>query len=242
MTDHAVYLQPAFIIQHRNYQETSLILEVLTRDFGRISLLAKGVKKVKSKTAGLLQPFIPLAISYVGKTDLKLLTGVEIIQPFQPITGIALYCGFYLNELISRFLHPNDPHADVFMAYAQCLSGLAEDVNAEAALRIFELNLMECSGYGLTLDYDLRHNKPIEALKKYQFDSESGLIEAVDGSFSGATLLALKRRQLTDTQTLREAKQLMRQVIDGHLQGRPLKSRAVIQKIIKKTAHSNESV
>ena len=86
MTDSAVYLQPAFILQQRKFKETSLILDVLTRDFGRVSLLAKGVRKAKSKTAGVLQPFIPLAVSYVGKTELKTLTHVEIIPPCHSIT------------------------------------------------------------------------------------------------------------------------------------------------------------
>jgi DNA repair protein RecO (recombination protein O) len=100
MTDNAVYLQPAFILQQRKFRETSLIIDVLTRDFGRISLLAKGVRKAKSKTAGLLQPFIPLTLSYVGKSELKTLTDVEITQPFIQLQGLAVYCGFYVNELI----------------------------------------------------------------------------------------------------------------------------------------------
>ena len=105
MTDSAVYLQPAFILQQRKFRETSLIIDVLTRDFGRVSLLAKGVRKAKSKTAGLLQPFIPLTLSYFGKTELKTLTDVEITQPFIQLQGLALYCGFYVNELVGCFLH-----------------------------------------------------------------------------------------------------------------------------------------
>jgi len=230
MTESAVYLQPAFILQHRKYRETSLIIDVLTRDFGRISLLAKGVRKTKSKTAGMLQPFIPLLVSYFGKAELKTLTDVEMIQPFSEIKGLALYCGFYINELVGYFLHKYDPHPEVFGHYGECLSCLSDGPNVEAALRQFELSLMECAGYGLQLEYD-DSESPIESLKKYEFNAGKGAVEVVDGPFSGRTLLALSSGELTDPQVLSEAKILMRTVIDTYLQGKQLKSRAVINKV-----------
>jgi DNA repair protein RecO (recombination protein O) len=264
MTESAVYLQPAFVLQYRKYRETSLIIDAFTRDFGRVSLLAKGVRKIKSKTAGILQPFIPLTISYFGKAELKTLTDVErracsiqvcgihsipgdcrtgsrpvrdihsipgdIIQPFSEIKGLALYCGFYINELVGCFLHKYDPHPEVFDHYSECLSGLAEGANMEAVLRLFELNLMENAGYGLQLEYD-DNEKPIESLKKYDFNVGLGPVESADGRFSGKMLLALGSRDLADPQVLSEAKILMRMVIDVYLQGRRLKSRAVINKV-----------
>jgi DNA repair protein RecO (recombination protein O) len=233
MTDNAVYLQPAFILQQRKFRETSLIIDVLTRDFGRISLLAKGVRKAKSKTAGLLQPFIPLTLSYVGKSELKTLTDVEITQPFIQLQGLAVYCGFYVNELIGCFLHQYDPHPEVFAYYKKCLSCLSDSSKIEATLRIFELDLMDAVGYGLQLDHDFHHNKAIQPLTNYHFNVEQGPIEASDGSFSGKTLQALHLRQLTDPQVLAEAKILMRKVISVYLHGKPLKSRAVINQIIQ---------
>jgi DNA repair protein RecO (recombination protein O) len=264
MTETAVYLQPAFILQQRKYRETSLIIDALTRDFGRISLLAKGVRKAKSKTAGTLQPFIPLTISYVGKAELKTLVDVErrassrqacgihsipgdcrtgsgpvrgihsipgdIIQPFNEIKGLALYCGFYINELVACFLHKYDPHPEVFGYYGECLSCLAKGSNMEAALRLFELNLLECAGYGLQLEYD-DHEKPIDSLKRYDFNVGQGPVAVADGQISGKTLQALSSRELIDPQVLSEAKLLMRTVIDVYLQGRQLKSRAVINKV-----------
>ncbi len=264
MTETAVYLQPAFILQQRKYRETSLIIDALTRDFGRISLLAKGVRKTKSKTAGMLQPFIPLTISYFGSTELKMLTDVERLADSRPagglhaipgdcragslpaggihsipgdiiqrpceLKGLALYCGFYVNELVACFLHKYDPHPEVFAYYCECLSGLADGAGMEAPLRLFELKLMECVGYGLQLEYD-DNEKPIESLKKYGFNVGQGPVEAVNGQFSGKTLQALGSRELTDPQVLSEAKTLMRVVIDVYLQGRQLKSRSVINKV-----------
>jgi len=233
MTDSVVYLQPAFILQQRKYRETSLIIDVLTRDYGRVSLLAKGVRKAKSKTAGLLQPFIPLTLSYFGKTELKTLRDVELTQPFIPLQGLALYCGFYVNELVTCFLHPYDPHPDVFSHYEQCLSGLGESSKIEAALRIFELNLMDAVGYGLQLEYDFHTEQAVQPLTHYHFNVEQGPVAAPDGRFSGKTLQALKLREFTEPQVLIDAKLLMRTVIGVYLNGKPLKSRAVINNIIK---------
>jgi DNA repair protein RecO (recombination protein O) len=233
MTDRAVFLQPAFILQQRKFRETSLIIDALTRDFGRVSLLAKGVRKAKSKTAGLLQPFIPLTLSYLGKSELKILTHVEITQPFIQLQGLAVYCGFYANELIGCFLHQHDPHPEVFAYYEKCLSGLSDRSKIEAALRIFELDLLAAVGYGLQLEYDFHHNQDIQPLTRYHFNVEQGPIKAPDGYFSGKTLQALHLRQLTDPQVLAEAKTLMRKVIAVYLNGKPLKSRAVINQIIQ---------
>lgn len=235
MTDTSVYLQPAFILQQRKFRETSLIMDVLTRDFGRISLLAKGVRKPKSLTAGLLQPFIPLAVSYFGKAELKTLTAVESIQPCLQLQGTALYSGFYINELISCFLHKDDPHPEVYDHYRECLSALSEQETMEAALRNFELNLISHAGYGLQLHHVADKKSPS---KKYTFDAEQGLIEDDDGKFSSETLQAISLREFSDPQVLLEAKRLMRTVINACLQGKPLKSRTIINQIIKHTKNA----
>jgi DNA repair protein RecO (recombination protein O) len=249
MTESAVYLQPAFILQQHKYRETSLIIDALTLDFGRISLLAKGVRKTKSKTAGLLQPFIPLTLSYFGKAELKTLSHVElracsrpasgidaipgdISQSFSELKGLAVYCGFYINELVSCFLHKYDPHPEVFGYYGECLSALVDGPTLEPALRLFELKLMECVGYGLQLDYDDKEN-PIESFKQYGFNVGQGPVEVLEGQYSGRTLQALSSRELIDPQVLSEAKLLMRAVIDVYLQGRQLKSRTVFNKVMK---------
>jgi DNA repair protein RecO (recombination protein O) len=238
MTETVVYLQPAFILQYRKYRETSLIMDVLTRDYGRVSVLAKGVRKSKSKTAGLLQPFRSLVISYLGKTELKVLTHVEIFPSGIELKGMACYSGFYLNELIAFFLHKDDPHPEVFNHYLECLIDLSSHSVTEAALRTFELNLLGNAGYGLQFDHDYQNNRQVEPFKNYLFDVEKGPIEAENGQYSGATLRAISSRDFSDPQVCIDAKRLMRAVIDVNLQGKPLKSRAIIHKIFKQTRNA----
>jgi Recombinational DNA repair protein (RecF pathway) len=118
-----VYLQAGFILQSTQYRETSLLLEVLTQDFGKVKLLAKGVRKLKSKTAGVLRPFIPLYFTFTGKTELKLLTHTEIATTFTELNGWQLYCGFYINELVIHLLHLYDPYPEVFCCVSAMLIG-----------------------------------------------------------------------------------------------------------------------
>ncbi|NOT86001.1 MAG: DNA repair protein RecO [Methylococcaceae bacterium] len=245
MTETVVVLQPAFILQHRHYRETSLILDLLTRDHGIVGVLAKGVRKTKSKTAGILQPFKALSISYYGKADLKTLTQVELQPGLTDLTGLALYCGFYVNELISRFLHKHDPHPEVYADYLACLTQMAQIVatdhsphlsltpllQLEAVLRIFELNLMQHIGLALLTQHDAHTEAAIKPAARYHFQAELGVIEHYEGTVSGKTIQAINDKLFTDAQTLCEVKKIMRSVINFHLQGRPLKSRDILSKI-----------
>ena len=234
MSDTVVHSQPAFILHQQHYRESSLIIDVLTRDLGRISLVAKGVRKAKSKTVGILRPFTGLSLSFVGKSDLRTLTDAEMVGLPNELIGLALYCGFYINELVSNFLHKDDPHPEVFADYQDCLSKLAQGTHIEAALRVFELNLMDYVGYGVNLRYDLHNEKPITPNKKYLFNKDAGLVEDSDGPFSGSALQAMEQRQFDDPTVLNVAKQLMRTVIDSHLHGKQLKSRSFINNIVKR--------
>jgi DNA repair protein RecO (recombination protein O) len=234
MNDSQVLLQPAFILQHKKYRETSLILDVLTRDFGIVSLLARGVRKKKSKTAGLLLGFSALNLSYFGKNELKILSHVELGSENINLTGLSLYCGFYINELVAYFLHKYDPHPEIFSEYEQCLLLLTDTDKVEQILRFFELNLLEQLGYGLQLSVESTSHKLVMPQKKYIFCGESGLIENSEGYICGGTLLAMEERAQLDRKALFEAKHLMRRIIDFLLEGKELKSRAVLANIIKK--------
>jgi len=234
MTESRVFLQPAYILEQRSYRESSLLISAFTRDYGRIALVAKGVKKVKSKTRGVLQPFIPLKISFFGTSELKSLTDAELAEQFRPLGGMALYCGFYVNELLGEFLHPNDPYPELFADYRRCLSAMQDSDNIEAVLRVFELDLLEKAGYGLHLGYDFRHHEAVDPTKTYHLDDDLSPVAASDGLFTGQTLLAIQRRDFYDKAVLIETKRLLRHVLDTLLQGKTLHSRRVLSDIVKR--------
>ncbi|WP_198245068.1 DNA repair protein RecO [methane-oxidizing endosymbiont of Gigantopelta aegis] len=231
MSRTTVLRQPAFVLQRKNYRETSLIVDVLTENEGVVSLVAKGIRHKKTTLAAILQPFVQLELSWRGQSTLKPLLQAELSTDFS-LSGMALYCGFYVNELVHCFLHPYDPNPDVFRLYRRCLADLQSAENVASVLRYFELDLLRCAGYGVSLDQD-KHSASIKADMRYRFVEGEGFVADTNGRVSGATLLALYRREALDSLKLQEAKALMREVIDDLLAGKVLKSRAVLTSIMR---------
>jgi DNA repair protein RecO (recombination protein O) len=181
----------------------------------------------------LLQPFRPLLIALGGRGEVKTLTRVEPASPAHALGGRGLYCGFYLNELLLRLLGRADPHEHLFDHYAVALAGLAQAPDPAPTLRRFELRLLEELGYALVLDRDAERQRPLRPQARYRYDPDRGPVEspadAPGFSVAGRTLLALAGGEALDATQAREAKELMRRVLDRHLGGRPLKSRELFR-------------
>ena len=226
-----VLLQDGFVLHYKIYRETSLILEIYTRDFGKLPVIAKGARRARSKFSGLLQPFRLLKLSWCGKSELCTLTDAETVPPLIHLSGKALYCGFYLNELLTRFLHRHDPHDKVFSVYDHTLSLLASGHSIEESLRNFELILLAQVGYGLQIEHETENGKRIEPDKRYKYVIEKGPVEVKSGdnTVRGSTLIGMQNYQLADSIALYEAKRLLRRVIDFHLGGKPLVSRSLFR-------------
>ena len=180
----------AFVLHQRAFQETSALIECFTQDHGIVALVARGVKRPRSRWYGAMQPFLLLQIDWVGKTDFKTLTQVEA-QGLQPaLRGAHIRIGMYLNELLLRLLHRGDPHPAVFQAYHETLLAIGaldqtdgDQQQQETLLRRFELLLLADLGYGLDFN--------CEPDLLYCYEPDRGLIEAVDPAStqvaSGAT-------------------------------------------------------
>jgi len=188
-----VSLQQGYVLHHWPYRDTSLLVEILTRDHGRIGLVARGAKRSKSRLYGVLQPFIPLIVSWSGKGDLGTLTTAEAQGPVTWLCGRAMMNGFYINELLLRLLHRHDPHPDLFDEYTRVLRRLSEIAEGTAsklpedllnetsfreqwALRIFEKNMLRELGYGLVLDHDVVTGQPVTKDGYYAYYLDRGPI------------------------------------------------------------------
>jgi DNA repair protein RecO (recombination protein O) len=203
-------------------------MDVFTRDQGMVGVLAKGALRGKKTQAGLLQPFLPLRISWRGRSDLPPLIAVEARGRAPGLTGRALYCGFYLNELLYYLLHRHDPHPGIFELYESTLLTLQSDQPIEGILRNFELSLLEQMGYGLALEHESDNGAPVESGRHYHYIIEQGprqTTQADKQCYRGSTLLALAAGTVSGAEQQAEAKRLMRRVINHYLAGRELKSR-----------------
>ncbi|GGW80823.1 DNA repair protein RecO [Alteromonas halophila] len=223
---HPSWLQ-AFVLHRRAYRETSYLIDFFTLEAGKVSAVAKGVRSVKSDRKSLLQPFQSLRIQLRGKTDLKNLTQVESLTPAIALTGNALFCGMYVNELTNRIMPAGLESEVMFTAYTKALQNLAYQNDKELALRTFEFALLEEMGLMPEWGIEARTQTPVIANQWYRYASDEGMVAAIEsepGSIRGDILLALAQGEWHgDSQ--RAAKKLSRQILLPLLGARPLKSR-----------------
>ena len=227
-----VQQQPGYILHHRPFRDSSQILTVVTRDHGKVDVVARGSRAARSKLAGVLRPFLPLRVSWVSKSDLGTLTGAEAAGAPAGMTGDALLSGYYVNELLMHFLHRHDPQTEIFTLYERTLHGLVQAKSIAANLRSFEMELLGLLGYGVNLAEDADSLQALEADKCYEFRADRGVLETQRSGgamiFRGATLTAIAAQQFESADVLRAANRLLREVIAFHLGGKELKSRKVL--------------
>ena len=232
--------QAAFILHRRDYQNTSLILDVFTRDFGRVSVMVKSAKKRKDVAS--FQIGHRLSISWSGHAELKTLLQVESRMISLAVKSFAAV--YYINELLIYLLAKGDVYSKIFDAYQLLLVELGQLIETaldyqyhlEVLLRNFEIELMTELGYMPSLDRLSQNGDSVLAEQYYSFEVFDGASlciaeDSVHQSFNGADLIAIQKRDFTTEKTLRTAKKVMRLIIDYHLQGRTLQSREFYNKL-----------
>lgn len=225
--------QPTFVLHSYPYRETSLIVDVLTRDHGRLALVAKGAKRPHSALRGVLQTFQPLLLSWSGKSEVRTLTGAEWVGGMLPLSGDALLCGFYANELLVKFCAREDPQPSLFNHYVVTLTRLAHGEPAVQVLRSFERVLLRETGYALALSRTVGR-RSVEAERLYVFDPERGVRYADDDVpshwpvIAGQTLLDMEQDDYHRAQTVAQSKTLMRFMLNTYLGGTPLATRQIL--------------
>lgn len=224
--------QPGFVLHSYPYKETSLIVDMFTRDHGRVGLVAKGAKRPLSKLRGVLQTFQPLSVSWSGKSELRTLIDAEWVGGMLPLEKTALLCGFYLNELLVKLLARDDRHPTLFDHYVATLNQLAHGEPAQIVLRKFERALLKETGVAADLSRCTTTRGLVDAGGDYVVDPERGAREAVEGEVwpvvSGKTLLDMEKDDYSDPATLAQSKHLMRFLLAHHLGGQPLNTRQIL--------------
>jgi DNA repair protein RecO (recombination protein O) len=201
MVRRAPAASPAFVLHRYDWSETSLILDLFTREQGRLSVAAKGAKRPYSQLRPVLLPFQRLNASLSRPSrdepaDILTLRGAEWAGGGPMLGGPALFTGFYLNELLMKLLPRGDAHPVLFDAYAGTLPVLAagDDALTQAALRAFELVLWREIGVLPQLDALAATRQPLRPEVAYMLRPELGVapLSHSDAPLSGATLCALQ--------------------------------------------------
>ncbi|MDH5326490.1 MAG: DNA repair protein RecO [Gammaproteobacteria bacterium] len=234
-----VTLQPAYVIHSRAYRDTSLIVTAMSPEHGRVALVARGAKSARSRNYALLQPFQPLLLSWSGQGELMNLTAVEPQGTAMALRGRALVCGLYLNEVIVRCVHEAEGQIELFSQYdsaLRLLCGAATDLQLQGVLRVFEIQLLDNLGYGLSLTYDVS-GATVATDACYDYQMDRGPVphaepEIAGVRVSGRTLQVLAQGSLleeVDPVVFKEAKTLLRYALSRLLGDKPLMSRELLR-------------
>jgi DNA repair protein RecO (recombination protein O) len=232
-----ISLAPAYILHHRPYRDTSRILEVMTRDHGRLSLFARGVRGPKAKLASVLQPFQLLLLSWSGRGEAAQLTGAESPDSSPRVPAASLMASFYLNELLMKLTTRHDPQPSLFDDYHATVDGLRRGMLLEPSLRIFEKRLLDTLGYGLDLATEAQTGKPVTPGEYYHFRPAQGLFPTVaeaQGALSGRSLISLANEELQGTRDLEDARRVLQAALAVCLEGRQLTTRVVARAVVRK--------
>ena len=224
--------EPAFVLHARPWRETSVLVEVLSANHGRLGLLARGVRGPRQQPLrAALQPMQLVRLDAVQRGELAQLRGAEALDAPPRLTGEAMLAGFYVNELVLRLAPRQDPQPDLFSAYARMRARLAHGEPLAWTLRRFERDLLEALGVGFDLAIDA-DGAPIDPAARYRLDPEQGprRLHADrghgdrSGAATGRALLALAGDAAPESEDLAGLRRALRQVLAHHLGGRGLKS------------------
>ena len=224
----------AYLLHRFAYSDSDLILKFFTQEHGLISCIAKQAKRSKNPIAPTLQPFCALAIEWHGKQELKKLKQVESLSALLSFETIPLYSAFYLNELLMYLLPKEEPHPLLFSHYENALISLSQSLPVEPTLRRFEWALLEALGIAPNLTRDTAGNS-LEPHAHYELIVEH-LPRRVDipsehGTYSGQDLIDINHQNFERSETLKSVKRLMRHWISFYCQGRPFKSREILNSL-----------
>jgi len=227
-----VQQQPGYILHRRPFRDSSQILDILTRDHGKIAVVARGSRGAKSRLSGVLRPFLPLRVSWVAKSDLGTLTGAEAAGRPSGMVGDAMLSAFYVNELLLNFLHRYDPQPEIFDLYAEIIDALVRSANIAAQLRTFEMEFLSLLGYAVNFSQEYDTEEALHDERFYQFRMEQGVVAVnrEDGllTYRGKVFAGVAEQRFEDPEVLQAANRLLREIVNFHLGGKELKSRKVL--------------
>jgi DNA repair protein RecO (recombination protein O) len=229
-----VQLVRGYLLHQRPWRDSSLIIEVFSADFGRLTTFARAARGPRTRFSGL-QPFRPLLLSWSGRGDAPALTGAEGDgAPPAAMAPTSLLSAWYLNELLLKLTVPHDPQPELYAQYAATLERMRAGAALETTLRHFELCLLELLGFGMEFRRECAAGRAVRPEAYYHFTAGEGVRESAGSGISGRLLLMLADGELpTDPEDQRAVRALLRAALDHCLEGRELRTRTVARAVAR---------
>lgn len=223
-------MDEAIVLHLRPYRENSLLVDLFAREGGRQRLLARGARRKPGGSKPALVSFHRIFFSAGGGDGLRLLTQWEEAPESPELSGSAIFCGFYIAELLLKLLSQADPTPHLYDETLSTLRALSGSSDFDTILRRFECVILEEAGYGLSLQEDTQ-GRPIEPRARYLYHPENGAerVSYTSEGVPGSVLISLATGDFPLDQDRVLAKRMMRQVLDWHLEGRSIRSRELFK-------------
>ena len=183
--------QPIFLLTALPWRENSLRVEAFSRDFGRVSLLARSARSRGSELRGVLLPFVPISASWFGKEELKTLHRAEWLGGWAQPSGQRLMSALYVNELVLKLTAQEDGQPELFTALQHILHTICTARHFASALRCFEWRLLTLLGFAPDWAHDADGQR-VAADGWYAMQPENAT-RAVDNSATGNANEAIVR-------------------------------------------------
>ena len=223
--------EPAYVLHARRWRETSLLVEALSANHGRLGLVARGVTGPKRHALrAALQPLQHIRLEAVQRGELAWLNSAEQIDAAPRLEGDASLAGFYLGELVLRLAPRQDPQPRLYALYGQARERLRAGEALAWTLRRFERDLLEALGVGFDFSVD-GDGQPLDPAARYRIEPEHGPRRVREsrpgeraGEATGRGLLALAADELPQSEDLSGLRRALRDTLAHQLGGRGLKS------------------
>lgn len=244
------YETVCYILHTRPYEETSLIVDAICYDFGRISFIAKGAKRINNALKSQLQIFTPLKITIGNlKNSLKTFYTCQQLEQGYQFMPPRLFSALYINELVCHLYKVGEESKEVFNIYMKALASLNnENISEELTLRQFEISFLRALGIGIDFKQELFSGNPIQANVDYCYHIDGGFVAArnfpylvAEGELviNGKLLQKLSAKYVpNDPSILRLAKIIMNKSISNLLVGKKLRSKELYREFLKTTGNN----
>lgn len=229
----------AYVLHSIPYKETSLIVELFTKEEGRIPVIAKGAKRKNSSLRSVLVSFQPLSVNFTGKAEVRTLTSAEWKGGALAPDGQALFAAYYLNELLLKGLRREDAHELLYDGYSRALEALAQGMDLQVAVRFFELLLLKELGFGLDFEQDARGDAINEQLH-YAWHNDCGwqatrpeqMNKELICLMIGKDIVALGQGEIS-REVAQQCKPLTRYLLGKHISPDGILSRTWMEQLIR---------
>jgi DNA repair protein RecO (recombination protein O) len=168
----------AIVLRHSDWGEADRLVGIYTLEMGKLRAIAKGVRKLRSRKAGHLEPFTRVSLLLARGREMLLITQAEALDAHLPIQDSLISIGYasYVIELLDRFTYEEGENRALYRLLADTLDRLCSEPDTSLVVRYYEIRLLDLLGFRPHLFTCARCGKEILAEDQFFSAEEGGVL------------------------------------------------------------------